>query len=211
MEERNNTTTPANAAKKCCCGWGAFVVGLVVALILGWWVLPNLMKETKRQPIAFSHVEHVQNQGMTCEQCHFVRADGTFSGTPTTAQCAECHSTILGSDPEEARFVREYVQTGREIKSEWLIYQKQPDNVFFSHVLHFGPLAELKGPKEIAAFCSRCHLNVAETDVPPVYRENRLSGYSENTMLMWGCERCHAEHMAMGNTNASNACFTCHK
>ena len=30
-------------------------------------------------------------------------------------------------------------------------------------------------------------------------------------MLMWGCERCHAEHMAMGNTNASNACFTCHK
>ena len=67
MEERNNTTTPANAAKKCCCGWGAFVVGLVVALILGWWVLPNLMKETKKQPIAFSHVEHVQNQGMTCE------------------------------------------------------------------------------------------------------------------------------------------------
>ena len=83
--------------------------------------------------------------------------------------------------------------------------------MFFSHALHFGPLAELKGPKEIAGFCSRCHLNVAETDVPPVYRENRLSGYSENTMLMWGCERCHAEHMAMGNTNASNACFTCHK
>ena len=137
--------------------------------------------------------------------------DGSFSGTPTTAQCAECHSTILGSDPEEARFVREYVQTGREIKSEWLIYQKQPDNVFFSHALHFGPMADLSRPEEIAAFCSRCHLNVAETDVPPVYKENRLSGYSENTMLMWGCERCHAEHMAMGNTNASNACFTCHK
>lgn len=211
MEERNNTSTPANAAQKCCCGWGAFVVGLVVALILGWWVLPNLMKETKRQPIAFSHVEHVQNQGMTCVQCHFVRADGTFSGAPTTAQCAECHSTILGSNTEEARFVREYVQAGREIKHEWLIYQKQPDNVFFSHALHFGPLAERKGPKEISQFCSRCHINVAETDVPPVYRENRLSGYSENTMLMWGCERCHAEHMAMGNTNASNACFTCHK
>ena len=112
MEERNNTTTPATAAKKCSCGWGAFVVGLVVALILGWWVLPNLMKETKKQPIAFSHVEHVQKQGMTCEQCHFVRADGSFSGTPTTAQCAECHFTVLGSNPEEARFVRDYVQTG---------------------------------------------------------------------------------------------------
>ena len=133
-------------------------MGLVVALILGWWVLPNLMKETKKQPIAFSHVEHVQKQGMTCEQCHFVRADGSFSGTPTTAQCAECHFTVLGSNPEEERFVRDYVQTGREIKSEWLIYQKQPDNVFFSHALHFGALAELKGPKETAAFCSRCHL-----------------------------------------------------
>ena len=196
MEERNNTTTPESAGKTCCCGWGAFVVGLVVALILGWWVLPNLMKETKKQ---------------TCEQCHFVRADGTFSGAPTTEQCAECHFTILGKDPEEARFVREYVQTGREIKTEWLIYQKQPDNVFFSHALHFGPLAELQTPADIARFCSKCHLNVAETSVPPLYRENRLSGYSENTMLMWGCERCHAEHMALGNTNASNACFTCHK
>jgi hypothetical protein len=122
-----------------------------------------------------------------------------------------CHSTVQGKHPEEARFVNDYVKTGREIKNEWLIYQKQPDNVFFSHALHFGPLADLKGPKEIAAYCNTCHLNVAETDVPPVYRENRLSGYSENTMLMWDCERCHAEHMAKGNTVASNACFTCHK
>ena len=211
MEERNNKTTPVAAAKKCCCGWGAFVVGLVVALILGWWVLPNLMKVTKEQPIAFSHVELVQKQGMTCVDCHFVRADGTFSGAPTTAECAVCHSTVQGNHPEEARFVNDYVKTGREIKNEWLIYQKQPDNVFFSHALHFGPLADLKGPKEIAAYCNTCHLNVAETDVPPVYRENRLSGYSENTMLMWDCERCHAEHMAKGNTVASNACFTCHK
>ena len=36
MEERNNKTTPAAMAKKGCSGWGAFVVGLVVALILGW-------------------------------------------------------------------------------------------------------------------------------------------------------------------------------
>ena len=43
MEERNNITTPAEEPKKCCCGcgWGAFIVGLVAALILGWWVLPD--------------------------------------------------------------------------------------------------------------------------------------------------------------------------
>ncbi len=211
MEERNNTTTPESAGKKCCCGWGAFVVGLVVALILGWWVLPSLMKESKTQPIAFSHALHVQDQGMECVKCHFVRADGTFSGAPATEQCAECHFTILGKNPEEARFVRDYVHTGREIKSEWLIYQKQPDNVFFSHALHFSPVAELRSQEDVAAYCLKCHINVAEASEPPAYRENRLSGYSENTMLMWGCERCHAEHMALGNTNASNACFTCHK
>ena len=83
---------------------------------------------------------------------------------------------LVGSDPEEARFVREYVQTGREIKSEWLIYQKQPDNVFFSHALHFGPMADLSRPEEIAAFCSRCHLTVPHTDLPPVSREDRPSG-----------------------------------
>ena len=81
MEERNNTTTPAAAKKCCCCSWGPFVAGLAAALALGWWVLPNLMKAEKQQPIAFSHVEHVKKQGMYCEQCHFVRADGTYSGS----------------------------------------------------------------------------------------------------------------------------------
>lgn len=211
MEERNNKTIPAVVKKCCCCSWGPFVAGLAAALALGWWVLPNLMKIEKEQPIAFSHTEHVKKQGMYCEQCHFVRADGTYSGAPSTAECATCHFTVIGRNPEEARFVNEYVRTGREIKDEWLIYQKQPDNVFFSHAIHLSAAKSASGPEETAKFCSTCHIDVASTDVPPVYRENRLSGYSENTMLMWGCERCHAEHMAKGDTAASNACFTCHK
>lgn len=212
MEERNHTTAPDTAKKCCCCGWGAFVVGLVVALILGWWVLPGLMKVEKKQPIAFNHVLHVQEQGMDCEQCHFLRDDGTFSGLPTTASCAECHSEVMGSNPEEARFVNDYVQTGREIKGEWLVYQKQPDNVFFSHAAHSlercGACHEYKSTTEL---CSQCHLDVSSMTTPPVYKENRLSGYSQNTMLMWTCERCHANPDHRGATNASNACFVCHK
>ena len=211
MEERKNTITAKDKSQKCCCGWGAFLVGLVVALILGWWVLPNLMQVSKTQPIAFSHLEHVKKQGMQCEECHFIRQDGTFSGAPATADCAKCHFTVLGKNPEEAKFVRDYVQTGREIKNEWLIYQKQPDNVFFSHALHLAPMLKVMGTKETNKVCLRCHLDVASTDVPLSYTENRLSGYSKNTMLMWGCERCHAKHMAMGNPNVSNACFPCHK
>ena len=209
MEERNHTTAPDTTQSCRCCGWGAFVVGLVVALILGWWVLPNLMKVEKKQPIAFNHVLHVQDQGMSCEQCHFLREDGTFSGLPTTAACAECHSEVLGSDPEEALFVQNYVQTGREIQGEWLVYQKQPDNVFFSHAAHLGDLDTAASTAEV---CSRCHLDVSAMTTPPVYKENRLSGYSQNTMLMWDCERCHAEtKLRDPQTHASNACFVCHK
>ena len=42
-------------------------------------------------------------------------------------------------------------------------------------------------------------------ELTPAYYENRISGYSKDTMKMWECERCHA---SMGT---SNACFVCHK
>lgn len=209
MEERKHSTAPDTAQSCRCCGWGAFVVGLVVALILGWWVLPGLMKVEKRQPVAFNHVLHVQDQGINCEQCHFLRSDGSFSGLPSTASCAECHFQVLGSDPEEALFVRDYVQTGREIQGEWLVYQKQPDNVLFSHAPHLRDLGTAASTAEV---CSRCHLDVSATTTPPVYTENRLSGYSQNTMLMWECEKCHAEtRLRDPDSHASNACFVCHK
>ena len=76
MEERNHTSAPETAKKCCCCGWGAFLVGLVVALILGWAVLPALMQKELKQPVAFNHVLHVDEQGMDCRQCHFAGPDG---------------------------------------------------------------------------------------------------------------------------------------
>jgi len=209
--EENHTTAPDKARKCCCCGWGAFIVGLVVALILGWWVLPGLMTVEKKQPIAFNHVLHTE-QGMTCEQCHYLRADGSFSGLPGTEACAECHAKALGSHPEEVRFVTDYVDTGREIRDEWLVYQKQPDNVFFSHAAHSAErCGQCHEYASTAELCSLCHLDVASTTTPPVYSENRLSGYSKNTMIMWTCERCHAHPEHYGPTRASNACFVCHK
>jgi hypothetical protein len=216
MEEKKNATAPGKARKCCCCGWSAFVVGLVVALILGWWALPGLMLTERKQPVAFNHVAHVQDAGMDCSHCHFLRDDGSFSGAPDTAACAECHFTTLGSDPEEARFVTEYVQTGREIKTEWLIYQKQPDNVFFSHAVHSPQncgschdMADMELPQDGCVFC---HLDVFNMTAPPVYKENRLSGYAPaTTMIMWECERCHAIPEHAEQSRASNGCFVCHK
>lgn len=218
MEERNHTTAPDTAEKSCsCCGWGAFVVGLVVALILGWWALPNLMKVEKKQPIAFNHVLHTEQYGMECSSCHFFQDSGNFVGLPTTETCAECHFEVIGEHPEEVKFVNEYVKTGREIQGEWLVYQKQPDNVFFSHAAHSYNecmtchTTDEKGFETAEALCAQCHLPVFSMTSPPVYKENRLSGYTDQTMIMWQCERCHAEPNHLEMTRTSNACFVCHK
>jgi len=192
--------------------WTPFIVGLVVALILGWWVLPSLMKAEMNQPVEFNHAVHVEGFGLDCSVCHYLQDDGVFVGLPTTADCATCHMTVIGGSTEERRFISEFVKTGREIRTEWLVYQKQPDNVFFSHAVHnfdncnycHGYYAETKD------LCNVCHPDVSSSK-PPVYRENRLSGYSEHTMIMWECEACHAipEHRDL--TRASTACLVCHK
>ncbi|MBZ2170869.1 menaquinone reductase multiheme cytochrome c subunit QrcA [Nitratidesulfovibrio sp. SRB-5] len=211
MEDRQlNSSDCAKDGGKCCGGGiTPFLVGLVVSLIFGWWVFPDMMYSKKEQPIRFSHKVHMESAGMECKQCHVLREDGTFAGLPSTASCADCHSDVLGSDPEEARFVNEYVKTGKEVK--WLVYQIQPDNVFFSHAAH-----SLDGCNQCHDFkeselCAQCHPDVANSDSAPTYFENKLTGYSKQTMKMWQCERCHANENHYGVTNSSNACFVCHK
>jgi len=214
MEDKNQNLEDSTK-KSGIFGIGPFIVGLTVAAIFGWYIFPSVMTEEFKQPVAFNHVVHVENAGLSCDSCHYLRADGTFSGVPTTATCAECHSSPITENQEEQRFIAEYVDKGVEIKDKWLIYQKQPDNVFFSHAVHnFENCTQCheelyETPQDL---CNVCHLDVGSSTVPPVYKQNKLSGYSENTMMMPTCEACHAnpDHYD-GLTRATNACFVCHK
>ena len=212
-----DTTSRGSTGKRgglagCVLDLAPFVVGLVVALAVGWLVFPMIMFSEQEQPIRFSHKVHAEEQQMECAECHTVRPDGTFAGLPDLESCMACHEDAIGDDPEEARFVAEYVEKGREVP--WLVYQKQPDNVFFSHAAH-----SLKNCASCHSdiymkendLCVHCHPDVASSDSAPTYRENRLTGYSDKIMKMWQCERCHAQHMEIGQTAASNACFVCHK
>lgn len=179
-------------------GGGGFfiflVLGLVGSLLFGWVVYPQLIYSKKLQPVAFNHKVHMENAGMACTDCHSYRKDGSFKGLPTTADCAQCHADVTGGKTpgEKAidEFVKEYVQKNKEVP--WLVYQYQPDNVYFSHLAHEG------------FACTSCHPDVAKTTTPPAYYENRLSGYSNVTMRMWQCERCHAE------LQVANGCYVCH-
>ena len=194
-----------------------FIFGLVVSLIVGWIIFPKLLYSQKRQPIEFSHKQHMELVDEGCESCHFFREDGTYSGVPQLAQCIDCHEEVQGESPEEEKFVTEYVAKEREVP--WLIYSKQPDCVFFSHVAHVK-MAQMD--------CVTCHGPIGESESLKVYQANRISGLSRDIwgrsitgfkrnpwdrMKMDDCADCHRqENVNQGSVQTHRGgCFVCHK
>lgn len=179
-------------------GAGFFIVGFVIFSLFGWVVFPNFLFEEKHQPINFSHVSHGgEEAGLACEDCHYFRADGSYAGIPSTEKCMECHEGGMGLEgkaAEEEEKLLEFAEKGEEIP--WLIYSRQPDNVYFSHAPHVK-MAKIE--------CKTCHGAMEEKEHPPVYKKNRLHPYSKQVMAMETCEACHQER------GKSNDCFVCHK
>ncbi len=116
----------------------------------------------------------------------------------------------------ERKMLVGYLLTGVEVP--WYNYQFQPDNVFFSHKAHANltlddPDAGHGEAEAVEAEedseqpnCALCHPAGIETgNAPPAFMENVFTGYSESTMKMWECERCHAK------MHQPNACYVCHK
>ena len=174
-------------------GWVLFVAGLTGGLFVGWIVFPQILYTTETQPINYNHAIHQEDAGMSCEDCHYFREDGTYAGKPSLAACVECHEEPQGETESEARLVAEFVEPEKEIP--WISYSRQPDNVFFSHAAHVK-MAEME--------CTECHRDVEqETEAPPV-KINRLTGYPNEIMKMYVCEDCHAQE------GVSNSCDLCH-
>ena len=215
-EKRNDTSAgledakPGNCTMRdCLIGCIPVMAGLAVALVIGWWVYPQLLFAKRQQPVAFNHQVHLVKSGMACSDCHTLRDDGSFRGLPSTADCATCHSSAQGNSPQEKKFIEDYVANGLEVP--WLVRQKQPANVYFSHAAHSVDNCNAChdfAPKEL---CNLCHVDVTRvTATLPVF-ENRLTGYSSTTMKMNRCESCHAYPDHLRDTDANNACFVCHK
>jgi hypothetical protein len=194
-----------------------FIIGLVASLVLGWVIFPQLLYSKKKQPIDFNHVLHNELVDESCESCHFFREDGTYSGVPKLAQCIDCHEEVNGEDPEEEKFVTQYVAKGREVP--WLVYARQPDCVFFSHIAHVK-LGQMD--------CVTCHGHIGESESLKVYESNRITGYSRDIwgkniagikwnswdrMKMDDCSECHQrDNVNQGSVQtAKGGCFVCHK
>jgi hypothetical protein len=194
-----------------------FFLGFFVFLIVGWMVFPGLLYSKKKQPIDFNHALHNELVSEGCESCHYFQEDGSFSGAPKLAQCIECHEDVQGEDPEEAKFVEEYVAKEKEVP--WLIYSRQPDCVYFSHVAHVK-MAEMD--------CKVCHGSIGESEHLKVYEKNWITGYSrdiwgnniagikKNTwdrMKMDDCSECHVrEGVRQASVQTEKGpCFVCHQ
>jgi len=189
----------------------ALLTGFALALAFGWLLFPRLLYVRADQPLAFSHETHASEAvGLTCEDCHALRPDGSFSGIPTTAKCAECHAEPIGATPEEKRLVDDYVKPGRELP--WRVYARQPDNVHFPHASHV---------KAAGIACERCHGPHGSSTLLRPHEANRLTGESRDVwgpsstrirrepwqgMKMSDCERCHAER-----GRGATSCLGCHK
>ena len=194
-----------------------FIFGLVASLVLGWVIFPQLLYSKKKQPVDFNHALHNELVEESCESCHFFREDGTYSGVPKLAQCIDCHEEVNGEDPEEEKFVTQYVAKGREVP--WLVYARQPDCVFFSHIAHV---------KMGQMDCVTCHGHIGESESLKDYEANRITGYSRDIwgkniagikwnswdrMKMDDCSECHQEYnVNQGSVQtAKGGCFVCYK
>ena len=188
-----------------------FGLGAAAILLIGWVVYPYIIYKKVDQPIKFSHFIHTgDNVGLKCEDCHSFEKDGRFHGVPEIAKCKTCHSTTpMGISGEEERLVNDYIKPGNEIP--WVIYSKQPQNVFFSHATHVL-LARID--------CQSCHFGQAFAQtLRPAYI-SRVSGYSLDVfgknflnlpstpsrgMRMDDCSNCHYQR------GVQESCIACHK
>jgi len=187
-----------------------FGFGLAVALFAGWIAFPKALYVKQQQPIEFLHKTHAEKSGITdCAQCHAFLEDGEFAGLPSNDTCAGCHSDRIGTSPSEAKLVDRYIKPGQE--TPWLVYSRQPANVWFSHAVHL---------KSAGLSCGDCHGDYGESDQVRTYEVNRISGYSRDIwghsmsrlgraagdgMKMSDCEDCHRRH------KVEVGCLGCHQ
>lgn len=162
---------------------GAGALGFVVLFVLTG-VAVTLSPPGNKQPIAFNHRKHVEENGMECSECHEFYEKETFSGLPGAETCSFCHQEPLGESAEEQKLVKLLEE---EAPLEWTSLFRQPPHVFYSHRRHVV-VAQME--------CADCHGAIEESSAPPE-RVKQLT--------MDECVDCHQKEGARAD------CNTCHR
>jgi hypothetical protein len=141
---------------------------LLLALVLGRSSYVTRAQEFVEQPIQFSHLHHVLDDGIDCRYCHTSVETSSFAGIPPTKTCINCHSQLFSTEP-----ILEPVRTSFRDNTplHWTRVHDLPDFVYFNHSIHVK--------KGIG--CESCHGRVDE--MPLMMQQNSLQ-------MEW-CLDCH--------------------
>jgi hypothetical protein len=145
------------------------VGGLIgLAMLLGRSSYVTRAQEYVEQPVQFSHLHHVLDDGIDCRYCHTSVETSSFAGIPPTKTCMNCHSQIWQSapilEPVRASFREDKPMT-------WVRVHDLPDFVYFNHSIHVK-----KGMG-----CETCHGRI---DQMPLTKQ-------QNSLQMEWCINCH--------------------
>jgi hypothetical protein len=147
----------------------SLVAGLILlAIVLGRSTYVTRAHEFIEQPLQFSHMHHVTDDGIDCRYCHTSVETSSFAGIPPTKTCMNCHS-VLFANASFLEPVRASFRDNRPLR--WIRVHDLPDFVYFNHSIHVK--------KGIG--CESCHGRVDQ--MPLIYQENSL--------LMEWCINCH--------------------
>jgi hypothetical protein len=145
------------------------VGGLIgLAMLLGRSSYVTRAQEYIEQPVQFSHLHHVLDDGIDCRYCHTSVETSSFAGIPPTKTCMNCHSQIWQSAPI-LEPVRASFRDDRPL--HWTRVHDLPDFVYFNHSIHVK-----KGMG-----CETCHGRI---DQMPLTRQ-------QNSLQMEWCINCH--------------------
>lgn len=137
------------------------------------------------QPIAFSHVTHVQKNKIECQFCHWSVDKSPFANIPEVETCMGCHKLVAGTTEEqkaEIKKLQDFASKNQPIP--WVKVHVMPDHVKFNHKRHV----------KAGVSCQSCH-----GQIPEMEKVERVS-----SMKMGWCIDCHRQQ------GSSIDCNVCH-
>src|SRR4249919_1731111 len=194
------------------------VGGLIgLAMLLGRSSYVTRAQEYIEQPVQFSHLHHVLDDGIDCRYCHTSVETSSFAGIPPTKTCMNCHSQIWQSAP-----ILEPVRASfRDDKPmQWIRVHDLPDFVYFNHSIHVKkgmgcatchgrvdrmPLMLQKASLQMG-WCLECHRNPAKYVRPRDKITDMEYQLSDREQLVVG-QRLVKEYQIQSLTS----CSTCHR
>jgi len=196
-------------------------VVLIAAAIFAWrWGMayPFAVAAPVRQPLPFSHLHHVRDDGIDCRYCHTSVEQSAFAGVPSSEICMTCHSQLF-RDVKLLKPLHDSLASGVRLK--WTRVNDLPDFVYFdhsAHITHGVPCEECHGRLDqmpLTArvqtldmqWCLSCHRDPAAHLVAPdqvfSMQAQPPSSHSEQQALL--------VHYRVLDTRRLTDCSTCHR